>query len=199
MKVTSRTGTRSGRNTGEGAVGLGVEQQRVRGPGVNKRCTARRRLARPPRSAVPAPLSFRPPASPWSYPRRLGEARRALARQCFPDPLRVERRAAPASSGPRRPRRRARRPRSAGTSPAAAAARRWRTASCSLGRSPATVSRRCRDAAGIPRSYRAPGRFLPCSSGTSNRKQGGGARPRVTAVLHTSHGRRIWPGPTEKR
>ena len=65
---------------------FGVEQQRVSGPGVYKRCTARRRPARPPRSAVPLPaclppLSF-PPAC-FSVVRiraRLGEARRALAR-----------------------------------------------------------------------------------------------------------------------
>ena len=162
-KVFSRTGTCSGEKpakmpsesgpTGPGWSGapvpsravwrrpaaFGVEQQRVSGPGVDKRCTARRRPARRPRSAVPLPaclphcrsgrLLLRGP-----YPRRLWEARRAVARPCSPDPLRVERRAAPASSDPRCPRGRARRLCRPGTSPAAAAARRWRTASYSPGR-----------------------------------------------------------------
>ena len=98
----------------------------------------------------------------------------------------------------RRPRGRAGRPRSPGTSPAAAAARRWRTAPCSLGRSPATVSRHCREAAGIPGAIAAWDDFLPSGAEPSNRKQGGAARHPVTAVSHTSHRRRIWPGPSER-
>ncbi len=86
-----------------------------------------------------------------------------------------------------------------GASPvAAAAARRWRTAPCSLGRSPATVSRRCTDAAGIPGAIAPCDEFLPSSSGTSNRKQVRGARPPVTAVLNTPHRRRTGPGPSER-
>ena len=81
---------------------------------------------------------------------------------------------------------------------AAVAAHRWRTAPCRLGRSPATVSRRCTDAAGIPGAIAPCDEFLPCSSGTSNRKQGRGARPPVTAVPNTSHRRRTWPGPSER-
>ena len=81
---------------------------------------------------------------------------------------------------------------------AAAAARRWRTAPCSLGRSPATVSRRCTDAAGIPGAIAPRDEFLPCSSGTSNRKQGRGARSPVTAVPNTSHRRRTGPGPQKE-
>ena len=81
---------------------------------------------------------------------------------------------------------------------AAAAACRWRTAPCSLGRSPATVSRRCTDAAGIPGAIAPCDEFLPCSAGTSNRQQGRGARSPVTAVPNTSHRRRTGPGPSER-
>ena len=81
------------------------------------------------------------------------------------------------------------------------AARRWRTvpcSPCSLGRSPATVSRRCTDAAGISGAIAPCDESLPSSSGTSNRKQGRGARPPVTAVPNTSHRRRTGPGPSER-
>ena len=131
---------------------FGVEQQRVSGPGVDKRCTARRRPARRPRSVVPLPACLphcrsARPLLRGPYPRRLWEARRAL-----PESVLQTR----CGWNGERPRRRRTLVVRAGehVAPAVRARRRRQ-------QPPAAVSRRYRDAAGIPRSYRAAGRVPP--------------------------------------